>query len=74
MRPTIVRMPAPSTARSIASVSSGSAPSGFSPQKCLPASAAVTAISRWRKFGAQIETASTAGSAITSRQSVVQRS
>jgi hypothetical protein len=72
LSPTIVRTPAASTARSIATVSSGSAPNGFSPQKCLPASAAAIAISRCMKFGAQIETASTSGWAITSCQSVVE--
>ena len=68
-----MRTSAASAARAISIVSAGSAPSGFSPQKCLPAAAAASAISRWRKFGAQIETASTSGSSITARQSVVER-
>jgi hypothetical protein len=42
-------------------------PMGFSIQNGLPASAAASAISRCRKFGAQMETMSTSGWASTSR-------
>ncbi len=69
-----MRTSAAIAAAATASVSAGSRPSGFSPQKCLPAAAAASAISRWSTFGAVMLTASTSGCASTSIQSVVDSS
>jgi hypothetical protein len=62
-----VTTPAARAAAATAAVSWTVRPTGFSIQKCLPASAAATPISRWKTLGAQMETTSTSGSARTSR-------
>ena len=62
-------MPDRRWASSIASASASFGAIGFSHQTCLPASSAAIAISAWNLFGVVIETTSTSGSAITSRQS-----
>ena len=66
--------PARRTASATASVSSTPRPTGFSTQRCLPASAAATATSRCIAFGTVMLTTSTAGSSSTARQSATVRS
>jgi len=74
LKPTPPSTPARRTARSARAVWSGVPPTGFSQNTSFPASAAASTSSRWSMFGAAIQTASTAGSSITRRQSPVARS
>jgi hypothetical protein len=67
LKPTEVTTPASAAARAISDDSAADLPIGFSIQNGLPAAAAASATSWCRKFGAQIDTTSTSGSAITSR-------
>jgi hypothetical protein len=63
--------PAVRPARSIAAVASGSMPTGFSQNTCLPAAAAASTISRCSAFGAVTSTTSTSGRVTSSRQSAI---
>ncbi len=66
--------PAAATRRYISCASSAVRASGFSQMTCLPASAAAIVGSAWREFGPELSKSCTAGSATSSRQSVVERS
>jgi hypothetical protein len=59
--------PALAQASIIASASSSVTQSGFSQTTCFPACAESMVIRAWRRFGAVIETSSTAGSRSSSR-------
>src|SRR5437867_158058 len=60
--------PARSAAAAISAVSAGERAGGFSAQKCLPAAAAASAISRGMKFGVAVLSASASGWGSTARQ------